>query len=296
MKVFAVLNPAAGGGRASRIAGPMFRMLRDAGMEVEVAETERPSHASNLAKGAVAAGFRRVVAVGGDGTTFETLNGLFPRPDDTPEVALGVIPVGTGNSFLRDFGIRKPEEAVRAIVEGRERRIDVIRVTHRDGQLHYLNLLSLGFPAEVATLTNSRFKRLGAAGYVAAVFSRVAALRPCKLPFRRDEGRWERDPCTFVAFSNSRFTAGGMMMAPNADASDGVMDVIRVAAISRWTLVRAFPSIFRGDHLRRPDVSSAQASAIELEVPPLDVMVDGEVLRLQLQRLTVLPRALTLLA
>ena len=104
------------------------------------------------------------------------------------------------------------------------------------------------------------------------------------------------EPCTFLSFSNSRFTAGGMMMAPSADVSDGALDVVRVDAVSRPTLLRAFPSIFRGSHLQRSDVSSHRARIVNLDVPALDVMVDGEVLRLELHRLEVLPGALAVLA
>ena len=177
MKTLAIVNPAAGFGKAAKLLGPALDRLRAGGVSFEVAETRHAGHATALAREGYAAGYRRFIAVGGDGTSFETVNGLFPEAWERRDApTLGFLPLGTGNSFLRDFTKEGAAYAIRAILEGRTRPCDVIRLTHATGIIYYINILSLGFVADVATLANRRFKRLGAASYGLAVVLCVAAV------------------------------------------------------------------------------------------------------------------------
>lgn len=293
---FTIVNPAAGGGRCRKRVAAGLARLRAAGLELEVHETERAGDATRLAAQAWRDGWRRFLAVGGDGTSYEIINGLFPHDGDERPV-LAMLPLGTGNSFLRDFDITTAEEALAAIERGDTRACDVVRATHAGGELYYINLLSLGFSAEAGGLTNRRFKSLGAAGYVAAVLLTAARLKHPRFSVRVDEGERDERPCVLLSFSNSRYTAGTMMMAPDADPTDGALDVIRIGPMGRLSFVGAFPSIFKGEHVRRPEVEQRRASRIDLNLPgPVDVMVDGEVQRLKLERLEVLPGALEVVA
>src|SRR6185369_10414924 len=131
------------------------------GLVHEVRETRAPGDASVLARAAARAGATRIVAVGGDGTTHEVLNGLFD--DDVQRPSLAMLPLGTGNSFLRDFAITDADAAVAALRRGHTRKVDVVRAEHAGGVLRYLNIFSLGFTADVCTMTNARFKPLGQA-------------------------------------------------------------------------------------------------------------------------------------
>jgi diacylglycerol kinase (ATP) len=170
-------------------------------------------------------------------------------------------------------------------------------VKHARGELHYINLLSVGFSAHVGALTNRRFKPFGAAGYVMAVVSCLAGMRHPTYRIRVDDGPTDDRPATLLSFSNSRFTGGAMMMAPHADVGDGELDVIRVGALSRGRLLYTFPRIFRGTHVEQSDIEERRARRVVFDEPrEEDVMIDGEVIKLALEELSVLPRALAVVA
>jgi len=263
-----------------------------------VRETSAAGDASRFAREAYAAGRRHFIAVGGDGTSYEIVNGLFPLVGEPKKVpVLAFLPLGTGNSFLRDFTTEGEAHAIRSILEGKRRPCDVVKLTHRDGELHYINLLSFGFVADVCARRNRQFSAFGQLGYVFGVVREVAGLKPHRFPIRADEAAGNEDPSTFVSINNSRFTGGTMMMAPHADTGDGRADLIEVGAMGRFELLRAFPQIFKGTHVDLKKVRESKVKSIEFDVVgEVDAMVDGEVTRLWPKRLDVLPGALEVCA
>jgi YegS/Rv2252/BmrU family lipid kinase len=294
--VLAIVNPAAGGGRCGELAPAALDRLVRAGIALEIHHTREPGDAQRLARQAYASGVRRFVAVGGDGTTYEIVNGLLPAAlgaegGDRPRI--GFLPLGTGNSFLRDFSDRGAEFAIEALVRGRARACDVLRLRHDGGELYSINLLCCGFVADVCATANRRFKRFGQAGYGMAVVLETATLTPRSFKMRVDGGApWEQH-VTFVSFSNSRFTGGTMMMAPFADTADGKLDLIVAGPMGRAALLAAFPKIFSGTHVHLPSITCSQARSIEIDAPEaLDLMVDGEVVRHRPERLDVLLQAI----
>jgi diacylglycerol kinase (ATP) len=290
----ALVNPAAGHGRCGKLVGGALQKLRAAGLEFEVVETKSQGDAAGLARRAYAEGYRRFLAVGGDGTSYEIINGLFPGAEQGERPLLGFLPLGTGNSFLRDFSDRGLEHATEALVAGRSRRCDVLRLTHKTGAIHYINLLSIGFVADVATVTNRRFKFLGQMGYLLGVLICLARLDRRAFPLRVD-GKTELDArrCLFLTFNNSKFTGGKMMIAPKADTADGLIEFVRWGPIGRIGLIANLSTLYDGSHLDHPLASRCAARQIEFELDePVDVMVDGEVLSLHCERLDVLPGAI----
>lgn len=290
----AVVNPAAGGGRCGKLAEAALNRLRSAGLHLDVVQTRSPGQAVELVREAYRAGRRRFIAVGGDGTSYEIVNGLFPGAENGERPTLAFLPLGTGNSFLRDFSDRGLEYATEALVAGRSRPCDVLRLTHRDGVIHYLNLLSIGFTADVATITNRRFKPLGELGYLLGVVVCLARLNRRAFPLRVDgTSEADRRRCLFLTFSNSKFTGGKMMIAPDADASDGLIEYVRWGPIGRVGLLRTLPRLYDGSHIHHPLASRVAARRIDFHLDgPVDVMVDGEVLTLHCETLDVLPSAL----
>jgi YegS/Rv2252/BmrU family lipid kinase len=289
---FTIVNPAAGGGRCGKLASAALDRLRTAGLALEVRETRAPGEGTGFAREAYAAGFRNFIAVGGDGTGFEIINGIFPAALSGDRAALGFLPLGTGNSFLRDFTDRGAEYAIESIVAHRRRPCDVIRLNHAGEPLFFINTLNMGFAADVATLTNRRLKFLGEFGYLVGVLVSLARLRRRPFPLQADGERDERR-CLFVAFSNSKYTGGKMMIAPHASIDSGKIEYVHWGPIGRMGLIRNLSTLFDGSHSKHPLHSRRAAMRIEFDVKePVDVVVDGEVLTLKVESLEVLPGAL----
>lgn len=293
-RFLAIVNPAAGGGKSAKLAGPALARLREAGLAVDVIASTGPGQAVELAGEAYEQGYRRFLAVGGDGTAHEILNGIFRRSEPRERVSLGFLPLGTGNSFLRDFATNGEEAALQALAERRTRPVDVIRLKHAGGEVYSLNILSVGFTADVGVLANRLFKPLGHAGYLLGVFLRVAQLKRRVFALRCDEdSSWDERRALFLAFNNSKYTGGTMLIAPQADAADGLIEFVRWGPIGRAGLLRTLPKLYDGTHLEHPLASRRAVKHVEFNFPfPVDVMIDGEIATLECRSLDVLPSAL----
>ena len=289
----AVVNPAAAGGRCRKLVPDALDRLRAGGIKLEVVETTGPGQATHMARDGYARGFRKFIAVGGDGTSYEIVNGLFPRRESDDVVTLAFLPLGTGNSFLREFSDRGVEHAIEALLARRSQSCDVLRLRHGEGVLHYINLLAMGFAADVAALRARRFSGWGELGYQSSIFISLARLRRRPFPLRVDGDEIDRRPCLFLTFSNSKFTGGTMMIAPKADVNDGLIEYVRWGPIGRVGLIRNLPTLYDGTHIQHPMAERRAAKRIDFYLnAPVDVMIDGEVLTLQCQTLDVLPSAL----
>ncbi len=293
-RFFAVVNPAAGGGRSAKLAGPALAKLREAGLQIDVIASTAAGHATQLAKEAFDQGYRQFIAVGGDGTAHEILNGVFAAGAAQRRISLGFLPLGTGNSFLRDFTKDGAEASLKAILEGRKRPVDLVKLTHSAGETYSFNLLSIGFTADVGALTNRRFKALGHLGYLLGVFVCVAKLNRRPFALRCDDDKdWDERRALFLTFNNSKFTGGTMMIAPNADPSDGAIEFVRWGPIGRLGLLRMLPKLYDGTHIQHPLASRRAVRHVEFNIPtPVDVMIDGEIVSLTCKSLDILPSAL----
>lgn len=304
----AIINPAAGGGRCGERVGAALDRLRSAGIQLETAQTRHAGEATVIAREAYGRGYRKFLAVGGDGTAYEIVNGIIPDSltptasagaGESAVPTLGFLPLGTGNSFLRDFlegssdknGL---EYAMRALEARRSRPCDVLRLTHKDGAIYYTNLLSVGFTADVAALRHRRFQRLGQFGYLLSIFLGLARLDRRPFPVRFDEQReFDSRPCLFLTFNNSKFTGGTMMIAPDAVTDDGLIEYVRWGPIGRLGLIRNLATLYDGTHTRHPMAERHAVRQVEFALAgPVDVMVDGEVLTLECRRIDALPSAL----
>jgi diacylglycerol kinase (ATP) len=304
----AVINPAAGGGRCGERVGEALDRLRSSGIALETAETSAAGDATKIAREGYSRGYRKFLAVGGDGTSYEIVNGLFPgslpasSPGNNPEdciATLGFLPLGTGNSFLRDFSDSASadnglEYAMNALEERRSRPCDVLRLTHKDGALYYTNLLSVGFTADVATLRHRRFQGLGQFGYLLSIFMCLARLDRRPFPVRFEgQQKFDTRPCLFLTFNNSKFTGGTMMIAPDAITDDGLIEYVRWGPIGRLGLIKNLSTLYDGTHTHHPLAERHAVPRIEFQLDqPVDVMVDGEVLTLDCKSIDVLSAAL----
>ncbi|HYK40236.1 MAG TPA: diacylglycerol kinase family protein, partial [Candidatus Eremiobacteraceae bacterium] len=263
-RFLAIVNPAAGGGKSARLTTAVLERLREKGLTIDVLRTKGRGHAVDLAAEAYKQNYRRFIAVGGDGTAHEILNGVFGRAKAQERVSLGFLPFGTGNSFLRDFSENGADASFQALGEGRTRRVDLVRLTHAAGTTYSLNILSLGFTADVGALTNRFFKPLGPFGYLLGVFVRVAQLRRRSFTLRCDDDReWDDRRALFLTFNNSKYTGGKMLIAPDADSTDGYIEFVRWGPIGRLGLLRALPRLFDGTHIKHPLASRRAVRRVE---------------------------------
>ena len=292
------MNPAAGGGRSRKLLSPALDRLRAGGIEVNLADTKARGDATSIAEAAYRSGVRHFIAVGGDGTSYEVVNGLYPLASSGERPTLACLPLGTGNSFLRDFSDRGVEYALESLLAGRTRDCDVLRLRHRSGVIHYINLLSMGFAADVATLRARRFSTWGEPGYVASIFLTLARFKRRPFPVRVEgDGGFDDRRCLFLTFNNSKFTGGTMMIAPRAEIDDGLIEYVRWGPIGRLGLIRNLPGLYDGTHIQHRLAECKAVRRVEFNLDaPVDVMVDGEVLTLHCEELDVLPGALKVVA
>jgi YegS/Rv2252/BmrU family lipid kinase len=292
-RFLAIVNPTAGGGKSAKLAGPALEQLREKGLLIDVLASTGPGHAVRLAREAYSQGYRKFLAVGGDGTAHEILNGVFAGNNSAERVSLGFLPLGTGNSFLRDFTSEGAKASLAALLANRTRPVDLIRLTHASGEIVSFNILSVGFTADVGALTNRSFKHLGHLGYLLGVLVRVAQLRRKVFVLRcDDETEWDTRRSLFLAFNNSKYTGGTMLIAPNADPSDGLIEFVRWGPIGRLGLLRMLPRLYNGTHIKHPLASRKAVKHVEFKIPvPVDVLVDGEIFTLECKALDVIPSA-----
>jgi diacylglycerol kinase (ATP) len=293
-KLIAIVNPAAGGGRSAKLAGSELARLREHGLAIDVIASTGPGHASELAREAYDQGYRKFLAVGGDGTAHEIINGVFSQQRAVQRIELAFLPLGTGNSFLRDFTKNGAESSLEALETGRKRRVDLIRLQHSTGTIYSFNLLSMGFTADVGAITNRVFKPYGQLGYLLGVFVKVLQLNRRSFKMRCDDDKeWDERRCLFLTFNNSKYTGGTMLIAPNADPSDAMIEYVRWGPIGRFGLIRMLPRLYDGTHIEHPLASRRAVKRVEFDLEgPVDVMIDGEIVTVQCQIVEILPGAM----
>ncbi len=298
-----VVNPAAAGGAMRGEWPGLAREVRALGLEASVRLTERPGHATALTREALAAGEELVVAVGGDGTVNEVVNGFAAAAggEVADGAALGVLQHGTGADLVRTYGIpTRPRDAVRLLVEGRERRIDVgrVRCSGPSGPeiRLFANAASAGVTGDVARRASTTSRRLG--GTAAFLAATVAGLRSWRNgEFRIDlDGDGRTLVATAVLCANGRYLAGGMHIAPQAEPDDGLFDVVIVGDVGTLDLALNVHRLYRGTLAAHPRVEIVRARSVRVETErPMPVETDGEQPGVTPVTFENLPRALRLL-
>ena len=269
--VAVLVSPAAGRGRGAVLAVEVLAAFREVGFAPEVLTATSGAEAERLAAGAVAAGTRAVVAVGGDGTVHAALQAV--AGTSTP---LAAVPAGTGNDLVLALGVPgDPVAAARAAAEdlkaGTTRTVDA----GRTGDRWWATVLCCGFDSAVTDRANRLRWPRGRRRYDVAVLAELARLRPRELTLVLD-GESQTLPITMVAVGNTAWYGGGMKICPGADPADGLFDVTVVGATSRLELMRTKPRLTNGTHVDHPMVSVFRAARVELSSPGVTTYADGE--------------------
>lgn len=267
------VNPTAGRGRGARAAQPAASALRAAGFSVRTVLGENAPDALARARAAVQDGTGALIAVGGDGMANLALQAV--ADTRTP---FGLVAVGTGNDFARALGlpVRDPAAAGRLIAEAlkdsRLHDIDLGQV----GDHWFGTVLASGFDSRVNDRGNRMRWPTGRLKYDLALLAELAAFRPLPYRITLDDGEVREAEATLVAVGNGSSYGGGMRICPGADLTDGLFDVTVVGDCSRTTLLRVFPSVYRGTHVDHPKVSVVRAAKVEIAAPGVTGYADGE--------------------
>lgn len=273
-KVTALTNPLSGHGAAVEAAHRAIARLKHKGLEVIEIVGEDADDARYLLAAAVEKGTDAVVVTGGDGVITNALQVLAQT-----DVPLGIIPAGTGNDHAREFGIptKDPEAAADLVVHGWTETIDLGRIRGQDGTDKWFGTVAAtGFDSLVTDRANRMTWPHGRMRYYIAMLAEMSQLR--LLPFRLVlDGKEEIEAdLTMTSFGNTRSYGGGMLICPNADRSDGLLDLTMVRSESRTKLVRFFPKALNGTHVELDEVTTARARTVNVECPDIMVYADGD--------------------
>jgi diacylglycerol kinase (ATP) len=272
-----IINPAAGGGRARRSVDWVRERLAPRS-EARIEITRRPGDAEALAGNAARLGHDRVIAIGGDGTVQEVVNGLLSAG---AQATMGIVPLGSGNDLARSLAL--PAElatAWRTAIGHAARPIDVAHARNgAGGERWFASAGGIGFDAQVAAaMADRRGWQAGRAGYLLTTLAELRRFEHRRIRLTVD-GEAETGDMLFVAIANGAYYGGGMRIAPDALVDDGLLDVCVVGDISRLTVLRQLPNLYRGTHVNHPAVSLRTGTTIEAEADgggTTRIHLDGE--------------------
>ena len=273
-KVTALTNPASGHGAAIRAAHIAIARLQHRGVEVVEIIGDDAQDARYLAAAAIERGTDALMVTGGDGVVSNALQVLAGT-----DVPLGIIPAGTGNDHAREFGIptKDPEAAADIVVDGWTETIDLGRIRDSNGVNKWFGTVAAsGFDSLVTDRANRMTWPHGRLRYYIAMLAELSQLR--LLPFRMvlDGSREIDADITLAAFGNTRSYGGGLLICPDADPTDGLLDLTMAHSASRTKLVRLFPTVMKGTHVDLEEVTTARAKSIHVECPGINVYADGD--------------------
>lgn len=291
-KVTALTNPASGHGAALRAAQVAIARLRQRGVEVTEIIGDDARDARYLAAAALERGTDALMVTGGDGVVSNALQVLAGT-----DIPLGIVPAGTGNDHAREFGIptKDPEAAADVVVDGWSHTIDLGRIQGDGVDKWFGTVAAAGFDSLVTDRANRMTWPHGRLRYYMAMLAELSQLR--LLPFRMVlDGTREIDAdITLAAFGNTRSYGGGLLICPDADPTDGLLDITMAHSASRTKLVRLFPTVMKGTHVELDEVSTARAKSIHVECPGINVYADGDFACPLPAEISVVPAAVQIL-
>lgn len=275
-----IVNPRAAGGRAARVGSAAAAGLRDRGLTVEVHETTAPRAATDLALAAASAGAGAVVALGGDGTVHEVAEGLMGSGADAAgRPALGVVPAGTGNDFVKLLGVDGDvRRTLDLIAAGATRVWDVGLARWPGGEETFVNAMGTGIDVEVVRQLERLERMPGVASYGVAVLRALRRFRPVPLELRLDGVATERD-VMMIAIANGRCIGGGFYVCPSAIPDDGLLDTCIVEEVGLLGIARIMVRLLRGAHGVHPRVALGRARRVHVGArghADLFFQLDGE--------------------
>lgn len=299
---FVIVNPTSGAGHGLKDYPKIAKLLRDNQIFHDAVFTEHQYHATELAVEAVNKGYRKIIVVGGDGTLNEVVNGLFiQRQCEPKDIRLAVIAVGTGNDWVRTFGIPSHySEAIRAIKEGKTFLQDVGAVSYTESkysQTRYMvNVAGLGFDAYVISIFN-HWKAKGYKGrwlYIASILKAYFKYKSSGVKITVDGNQIFNNLLFSMAVGICKYNGGGVQQLPKAVADDGLLDITLIKPLHWWHIVFRLRRLFDGGIYSIGHVKHAQGKHIRIEsTPPIRLECDGELMGYTDVEISVVPQAIS---
>ena len=292
-KYYLLVNPKGGHKKGLEIYEKVKHVFTSAGTNVTVLHTEYAGHAFDFAKTLDFVGYDGLCAIGGDGTMYELINGMLKR-DDNHKIPIGLITGGTGNSFMYDVDCLDPIDAAKRIVQHKLRPLDIAKV-NANGELFYsFNIIGWGLATDAGKLAE-KLRWLGGVRYdVASIIEvlkgkdRIATLTLDKEVIKEN--------FIFIIGCNTTHTGKAMKMAPLAQLNDGKIDLIIVRKTSRINLLKLFPKLFSGDHIKSPLVEYRQVQNFSISLEETnDLTIDGEIIGMTPLNVRMIPKMVNVL-
>ena len=272
-KIHFVLNPHAGNGAPSKIFHQIEEELKTNNVDYTVFKSRGKGDIFNHLMSDRIPRCDVICAVGGDGTIHETADGLM-RSGKSSDLPLSVIPSGTGNAFAQTLGELKPKKAIQHILKGESMKIDAMEIMQGSKISYAVNIIGWGMASRVNQISD-QLRVLGGFRYNIASLIGIATMKKKRLMLRMDEEVINEDALFFLAL-NTVYTGKGMKMAPDADFSDGLIDIIMFKSATKLQVVNIFLKLFSGKHIFDSRVTYKQVKGFRLETQGDDLNIDGE--------------------
>ncbi|MDZ7797103.1 MAG: YegS/Rv2252/BmrU family lipid kinase [Candidatus Marinimicrobia bacterium] len=290
MIIQVIYNPNSGGGRGGKLAPLIIQSLGQHGnMTIDHCTLYR-NHATEIAKHIDMGRCDAMVVIGGDGTMYEVLNGLMANTTSQKRPPLGMIPVGTGNSFAKDLNMFHWKDGILAVMKGKTRRADIMKFI-TEGEAYYsMNSIGFGIPADVSIRGNKYKKFLGKWAYTACAVTEIMRFKPHETRLEVD-GKVHEFEGAFTNFSNSVYFGGNMKISPDSVIDDGIIEAVVLENMSKGELLHALPSVYSGEHLSNPHVKVYKGKHFKVETVPTKICnPEGEIFGVTPLEITVLPK------
>ena len=275
-KVLIISNPKSGVNNFESSINYVIDQFKNFNIESTLFKTKHVGHATQIVKDTNIGGYDSVCAMGGDGTLFEVLNGMFSR-NESERRPISVIPNGTGNSFMKTIGIESQLSSIEKIAKNKSRPVDVMKAVCGDEVLYSLNLIGWGMATDISVLAEG-LRIFGGQRYNIASFFEIVKnkKRTAKLVV---DGVEREDNFAFIIACNTKYVGKDMKMAPSAEIDDGKIDLIIVKEASSFTLFSVFPKLFDGSHVDHDACEYVHCKTFSIlpeEVGKLNI--DGEII------------------
>ena len=290
MKFILTVNPHGGTKKGPQILKKVKPIFEASGTDLFIIETTFAGHAKELANQLGLTEYDGFIGIGGDGTLHEIINGMLSRPDGN-KIPIGIIPGGSGNSYMHDLNLTDPLKAAKAIIQGNTKFLDTARVEVNHVVKYANNMIGWGLVTDVGKKAE-HYRWMGTNRYTILSVMEVFRHKSRSAALIMDNKKIE-DEFTFIIACNSMHVGKGMKMAPKARLDDGLIDLIVIrAGASRTRLLQVLPKLFDGSHINEPEVEYFQTSKFSL-IPETDEIlnIDGEIMGSTPINVEMIPKA-----